>query len=382
MRLDLGSIVQAQFERELGAAEPQVLRGGIGVMAPAPQPASGVAANLSLPHLDVDAWQAAIDRLLQPPGRAAARGTSGAAASPPPNAADDVDSPYRPTTIALKVQDLTAGSRRLTRVVAGLTDEAGLWRANVDSDQLDGYIEYRPTRSGAGRIYARLARLNLPKSEVEQVESLLDQQPASVPALDIVVDDFELRGKHLGRAEVVASNRRSEDGSGREWQLSKLNLTMPEAQFNASGRWAAGGATHPEGTPVPRRADISFKLALNDSGALLDRLGLAQGDPRRQGPALGRRLVAGLAAVARLRAHGRADPHRDRIGPVPQGRPRCGAAAQRAQPAVVAAPAVARLPRPVRPTASRSTTSTATCRSTTASQAATTCACAASAPRC
>ena len=276
VRLDLGSIVHAQFERELGAAEPQVLRGGVGVMAPAPQPASGVAANLSLPHLDVDAWQAAIDRLLQPPGRAAARGTSGAAASPPPNAADDVDSPYRPTTIALKVQDLTAGSRRLTRVVAGLTDEAGLWRTNVDSDQLDGYIEYRPTRSGAGRIYARLARLNLPKSEVEQVESLLDQQPASVPALDIVVDDFELRGKHLGRAEVVASNRRSEDGSGREWQLSKLNLTMPEAQFNASGRWAAGGATHPEGTPVPRRADISFKLALNDSGALLDRLGLAK----------------------------------------------------------------------------------------------------------
>jgi hypothetical protein len=73
-----------------------------------------------------------------------------------------------------------------------------LWRASVAADELEGYIEYRPARAAppAPGACSRLARLSLPKGEAERVESLLDSQPASIPALDVVVDDFELRGKH------------------------------------------------------------------------------------------------------------------------------------------------------------------------------------------
>ena len=46
--------------------------------------------------------------------------------------------------------------------------------------------------------------------------------------LDIVIDDFELLGKRLGRAEIDAVNR---GGTGREWLLNKLSFTMPEASF-------------------------------------------------------------------------------------------------------------------------------------------------------
>ena len=38
------------------------------------------------------------------------------------------------------------------------------------------------------------------------MESALDEQPASIPALDIVVEDMELRGKKLGRVEIDAVN--------------------------------------------------------------------------------------------------------------------------------------------------------------------------------
>ena len=67
-------------------------------------------------------------------------------------------------------------------------------------------------RAGAaaagGRVYARLSRLSLPKGDDEPVESLLDETAASdLPALDIVVDDFELRGKTLGRARDRGVNR-------------------------------------------------------------------------------------------------------------------------------------------------------------------------------
>ena len=264
LRFELGNIVQANYVRELGGGPPRVLRGGVGVMGPAPQPATGVAASIDLPTLVTDEWQAAADKLF---GASDVRDAGDAAAK----------SAYEPEAIALRVQTLVAGQRRLTHVSAGLSQEAGVWRANVDADQLDGYIEYRvPTRRGAvatagGRVYARLSRLSLPKGDDAQVESLLDQQPSTMPALDVVVDDFELHGRRLGRLEIEAINRSG--AQGRDWQLSKFNITTPEAQLTATGHWAAVGAAPAPGVPAPRRAVMDFNLQIADSGALLDRLG-------------------------------------------------------------------------------------------------------------
>ena len=182
--------------------------------------------------------------------------------------------------MALRAQDLLFLSRRLSAVRANLTQDMGQWRVNVEADQLNGYVEYRPPQrdltpnaATAGRVYARLSRLSLPKSEVDKVEDLLDEPPASTPTLDIVIDDFELRGKRLGRLEVVAANRVYSEGRDvvREWQLSKFNLLAAEARLTATGQWALG----PPGTPG-RRAVMDFNLALVDSGAYLERLGMGR----------------------------------------------------------------------------------------------------------
>ena len=111
---------------------------------------------------------------------------------------------------------------------------------------------------------------------------LLDEAPATVPALDIVVEEFELRGRKLGRLEIDAVNRgageRPADGardSSREWRLNRLNLTTPEAQLSASGQWLGAGAG--TGTAAARRRMVmDFKLDLADSGALLERLGFGR----------------------------------------------------------------------------------------------------------
>ena len=264
LRFELGNIVQASYQRDVSGEQPRVLRGGVGVMEPAPQPASGVAASINLKTLVTDEWELLADKLL---GTADAREASGRAG-------------YAPDAVSLRVQELSTGPRRLTNVSAGLSQEAGLWRANVDADQLNGYVEYRPPsrRGGAaaagGRVYARLSRLSVPKSDVEQVESLLDQQPSLMPALDVLVEDFELRGKHLGRVEIDALNRATP--LGRDWQLTKFNITTPEAQLTATGQWSATGPTLTRGTPATRRAVMDFRLVLSDSGALLDRLGTSK----------------------------------------------------------------------------------------------------------
>jgi uncharacterized protein YhdP len=174
---------------------------------------------------------------------------------------------YLPTTWAVRARELTLGGRTLQQVVVGGSREGLLWRANMDATELNGYLEYRqPSDSGEGRVFARLSRLTLAPGVDRDVEELLNEQPDSIPALDIVVDDFELRGKRLGRVEVQAVNRRA--GGLREWRLNKFNMSTPEAVLTATGNWA----TPPP--PALRRTVMNFKLEIFDSGELLSRLGM------------------------------------------------------------------------------------------------------------
>ncbi len=277
LQFELGTLVQAQFERELPARQGEgerVVRGGVGIMEAPPWPARGVHANVTLPRLNADAWQAAVapwfeDRRRPGGNGVAPREVQGAGAA-------EGDGTYMPSQIGLRVENLTAWSRNLSHVVAGVSQDAGVWRANVKADELDGYIEFRQPRraTGAGRVYARLARLALPKNdEVEGVETILDQQPASVPALDIEVDDFELRGLRLGRVEIEAVNRGPQ--GAREWRMTRFNIFLPEATLTAIGNWVPVEGQAARGA-VRRRAEMTFQLDVDDGGALLDRLGMGR----------------------------------------------------------------------------------------------------------
>jgi uncharacterized protein (TIGR02099 family) len=274
LRVEVGSVVQAQFVRELGRERTRVLRGGIGVGEPAPTPAAGVHAALTLNQIDVDAWSALAERL-------GATATTAASSQPPA-----LDAGYLPSQVALRAQAVTAGARRLTRVNARLQATDDGWRAQIDADQAAGQVEWRPARDASNqpaRVQARLARLSLPPAEAESVErALAEAQSSTLPALDIVVDDFELRGKKLGRLEVEALHQRSEAGA-REWRLNRLALTVPEAQLAASGRWASAGG----GAGAARRMQLDFRLDLADSGTYLERWGygrvLRGGKGRLQG---------------------------------------------------------------------------------------------------
>ena len=323
LQFELGDLLKAQFQRDLSGPEPRVQRGSIAVLDTLPPlPATGVQAALNLGRVDLDAWQALAER-------------SGATGEP---WADG----YLPQTIQLRADELRSGARLLSHVQATLSSQGPptepWWKANLKADQLAGDIEYRPPSGSAqaGRVMARLQRLALPQSEVSTVEGLLSQAPASVPALDIVVDDFELRGRKLGRLQVLAVNRQLPGRAGqREWQLDRLDLDVPEAQLRARGRWAAGGS---------RRMVLDFKLALADSGALLERLGAGKALHGGKGEMQGQLSWVGSPLTLDLPEPGGQAAARRRCRPVPAGRPGRCAAARRAQPAVAAAPAVAGLP--------------------------------------
>jgi uncharacterized protein YhdP len=241
----------------------------------APLPERGVAANINLASLNIDSWEAVMS---------SAAGVSLASTDAPGGGSGSAQG-YFPTVMAVRANELIAGGRTFQRVVIGGSRDGMNWRANVSADQLNGYLEYRqPSGAGDGRVYARLSRLALAPAAARDVEELLDKQPTSIPALDIVVDDFELRGKKLGRVEIEAINRGAgsapRESGPREWRLNKLNFTMPEASLSASGAWAAV-TTGSAGAPAPqrrdgdrRRMDMNFRLDIADAGILLARLGM------------------------------------------------------------------------------------------------------------
>ena len=257
LQLQLGPLLWAQYERDVSGPQARVLRGHVALgegSGPSALPEQGVSAWVRLDELPLDAWDSALSNA----------GDAGEVAS----------SAYLPNRLALQASSLTTGGRTLHSVVAGLTREGAVWRANLDARELSGQAVYTPaSRTQSARLFARLARLDLPPSAVSEVEALLETPPSSMPTLDIQIEDLTLRGKRLGRVEIEAINadarspRLPVNTGAREWLLQKFNITVPEASLRANGRWAAAQ----EGRA--RRTEMNFQLDLQDAGALLTRLG-------------------------------------------------------------------------------------------------------------
>jgi uncharacterized protein YhdP len=283
MTLNLDGIGRVVYERDVSKAEPRVLRGLIvvgaesdGALALPPQ---GVSAAINVAHLDTDAWSDALQQLTGKSQLSTVLTTDAA-----------TEAAYLPSSLTLHSDSLTLGGRVFNRLAANAHREGSLWRGNVDATELSGYVEYRPASDtsvagSGGKVFARLARLTLTPNASNDFEALLDTQPASLPALDIVVDDFELRDKHLGRLEVDAVNRSvgasPAAAATREWRLNKLNLITPEATLTTTGNWARVNAQAPPtgSTSATKAADrmrtvLNFKLDMVDGGKLLSRFGM------------------------------------------------------------------------------------------------------------
>ena len=264
-RLTLADRLALQYELDEAAQPPRVLRGAFGIgpqaVAGLTPPASGVLGRLQLPSLPAGAWADVADRLFDGPALAAGHG-------------------FMPTVWSLRVDELLTGQRALHDVTASGVRDGLTWRADAQARELAGRIEYSEGAGGqAGLVRARLARLAIGAGAPGDDSAPPADPQAHIPALDIVADQFELRGKKLGRLEVQATSRVA--GGAQQWQLSHLLLHAPEASFNASGAWAAGAPGQ------PRRTQLDFKLDIHDAGALLARLGMPGALARGKGALAG-----------------------------------------------------------------------------------------------
>jgi uncharacterized protein (TIGR02099 family) len=270
LQFELGAL-QASALLDRSQATPRLLRSALAYGRPLPEPVAGGRAVLTLPLLDLDAWRAVVAQVsLGRPGEAAQINAGSASALA-----------WLPQAVQIKTDELLAGGRRLSGVTLDLQRLAAPgdvgWRVQGMADQVAGSVEYRGPRTaaGAGGIKARLARLSLPPAEAETVTDavagLLERAPSTVPALDIEIEDFELRGRKLGRLAVEAVNQvPAAPGLPGAWLLKRLQLGNPDARLTATGRWqAVPGAAR-------RHMALDFKLEVDDGGALLERLGMGR----------------------------------------------------------------------------------------------------------
>jgi len=264
LRVELGAIAQAVFVRELGKDGPRVLRSAmaVGSALPPAVPGGQLIAEFNN-SVSFDAWRSMLSTVA--PGGSAAGGDAG----------------YLPRQLTVRARDAIVAGRRFTGNVLELQrqqtrDGDDLWRANLQSDQAAGTIEYRELANpgGAGQLNARLSRLWIPVADsasaiaANAAEPSSSSVPSSMPAMDVIVEDLSWRGHKLGRVELLAVNRAG--AASREWRLQKLQLRAPEASLEASGQWSALPPN------AQRRMALEFQLELADSGALLERLGFGK----------------------------------------------------------------------------------------------------------
>ena len=294
-----GPQINAQWRHGVpGVATQGVLAVGMGLGEVPPQ-AGQVVAGVKLDRLDIDAWRTwwsqAQTAAAQPPATAVAPSPTvlvSPAVNPPaaptvrtvtsPASAVDWRS-WLPQRAGVQLNTLQAWGWSFHNLSAQAQRQtkgaAEVWRTDVTADELQGLIEMRPAsdQGDEGRVYARLQRLSLASNADSQVENTLFEQLKAMPALDIQVQALNLAGRDWGQVDLLASNivKNQSGRTGHQWQLERLNVTLPEAKLRAQGQWAledAGLAQAAQGQW--RRTDLNMTLDVSDSGALLARFGM------------------------------------------------------------------------------------------------------------
>lgn len=234
-------------EREPGSQQLRVVRGAFAVADAPTLPDAGFAVLLRIPRIDLDAWNA----LLGDDVVATARAGIGGGFS------------LLPDTVSLVAGSVGVAGKSLHDVVLGASRAEGFWRANVHAREIDGYFSWREAQAGEtqGTLVARFARLEIPRSRIDDFETLLDTTPETLPALDVAAEELILNDRRLGALELKAVNTGS--AAAPVWQLEQLHIRNRAATLSASGSWQ----THPG--VVKRTTAMDFELQMSDAGALL-----------------------------------------------------------------------------------------------------------------
>lgn len=174
----------------------------------------------------------------------------------------------------LKLGLLTVMNRRFEELRLTANTRGGGVNLNVAGKSIAGTLEWSeptPTHPN-GQLVARLQRLTLPAEEDAPAKEASADDVADTdgwPALDIIAEDFNSKGRALGRLELKAS------AEGQDWKLERLKLANDDGVLEASGKWSIR-------TPA-QETRCQLRLEVREAGPYLARFGMP--DAVRAAPA-------------------------------------------------------------------------------------------------
>lgn len=234
LTLNLGRQLSAQMQRDTEGQETKIVRGKIhfgGMDAVPEQP--GVWIDGSLEKFDADLWRSLFY-------------------------SSEDEPPLLPLAgLKIQVKALDFLGHRLNNFKVDAQYKQDTWQSFVASDEMLGEVSWR-ARAG-GRLVARFKRLTYPEAAPARGVQPAGGYDLELPALDIVIDDMQLKKANLGKVELLANKQ------GNDWRIDQLRISNPEATLNAEGVW--------QSWLVQPQTKMNIDLDVKEVGKFLARMG-------------------------------------------------------------------------------------------------------------
>jgi uncharacterized protein (TIGR02099 family) len=234
---------------------------------------SGWSVNVTIPDIQLDDWQSALNGLYSSPSKS----FSCNHLTFDSNSSDNVNkltldanpSISLPSFIKLQADNLNTQGRDFHAVNLIANREGNNWSANLDSREVNGNVKFLlDTEPSLRRISAHLNQFNINPIKHKTVDPLLSNDEPFFPWFDVVIDNLQVKEHPLGRVEFEAHNALNSKGS-RFWRLNNIQLSNPDATLKATASWSPSNDSLVKGT----QSQIDLSLDISNSGFLLSRLG-------------------------------------------------------------------------------------------------------------
>lgn len=230
----------------------EIDRGEIGIQTPVSAPVNkGLVLKANFDALDVDQWLAFFKQQSAQTNTQTTNPQQANATLP------SWVSQAELTTATLKILN-----REVHQLKAIANPSAAGLKLTIQSQELTGDVIWQG--EGDGKITAKLKNLIIPKSKDKSepvAKNEIKRLSKEYPALDLVVDNFEIGEKKLGALSVNAYE------NGDAWEIQKLNISNSDFVLTGDGTWH-------NWTRNPNTA-FKFNLQVDNIGKSLKRFGQA-----------------------------------------------------------------------------------------------------------
>jgi uncharacterized protein (TIGR02099 family) len=175
------------------------------------------------------------------------------------------------TAINLFIEKLTGYGQVINGVRINAAKRGDGLAAQLSSNVLNGEVVWQPHAFDTGsKLTARLRNFQWIDDEQHgQNPSLANPgnlqssdkalRPGSLPALEIAIENLQIKGKQIGSLELVGHP------DGPDWRLRRLHIVNPDASLSGDGIWRASLAN--------AQTQLNLQLEIGDAGKILTRSG-------------------------------------------------------------------------------------------------------------